>query len=329
MVLFLSESDVEAAITMDDALRSIRAVFVSQGEGRAESTPRHHVKLNGTRLGVQGAVLEHGWAGAKVNVTTADLTRTWSLLYDGDATLLCMAHARRLGQLRTAAATGISVDVLARKDARTLAIIGTGFHGYTQVEAVTRLRPDLRVLVFGRTPERSEDFAERLRNDFGLVVETRPEADAAVAEADVVVTMTRSSEPVFHGEHLRPGAHVALVGSNDPRKRESDATVFERAARVYTDDLEQARLESGDLIAAVDDGALSWDRVELLGAAVAEADVNGTGSARTDPEAITVFSSHGIALWDAAITAEAFRRALELGVGFELPLDGSAGSKER
>jgi ornithine cyclodeaminase/alanine dehydrogenase len=331
MVLFLDESDVQAAVTMDDALRAVRESLVAQGKGSADNAPRHHAAVGQMRIGVQSAVVEGDalWTSAKISVTTTALTRSWTLLFDCNATLLCIAHARRLGQLRTGAATGVSADVLGRRDAKVLTILGTGFHGFTQVEAVTRLRPDLKVIAWGRTPARTEEFAERLRASFGLEVETRRDADQAAAEGDIVVTMTRSCEPVLHGAYVSPGTHVVLAGSNNRKRREADAELFACATAVYTDDIAQAKHESGDLLGAIAEGALTWDRVELLGDAVAEADRDGTAAIASDPTATTVFSSHGVAMWDTAITADAYCRATELGIGTLVPIDGTAVSKER
>ena len=342
MVLFLSESDVDSVVTMDDALAAVRQAFIAQGTGQAFNAPRQRITLHDALLQVMGGAVEtkpvssgqarpndSGWLLSKIGASTTDRRRTWSLLFDQDANLRCILLSQRLGQLRTGAATGVSADVLGRPDARVLTCLGAGFHAFTQVEAVTRLRPGLTVLVWSRTPARAEAFATRLRESFGLSVEIREDADAAVAEGDIIVTMTRAGEPVLRGAFVKPGTHVVLAGSNEPNKREADAELFRRAAKVYVDEIPQAKIESGDLILAVQEGALTWDRVEVLGNVVAAAVGVGQSQHRPDPEAITVFSSQGVGMWDTALAAVAYRNACERGVGTKLPVDGSSVSKVR
>jgi ornithine cyclodeaminase/alanine dehydrogenase-like protein (mu-crystallin family) len=127
---------------------------------------------------------------------------------------------------------------------------------------------------------------------------------------DVVVTITTSRDPVLRGEWLREGALVCAAGANDPRKRELDNTVLERAAFVCCDSKGNAKLESGDLIEPVQSGVLDWLEVHELHEVVA-----GEVAGRQTENDIAVFKSNGLAVWDVAIAAELLRRARERGVG--------------
>jgi len=144
----------------------------------------------------------------------------------------------------------------------------------------------------------------------GLPVEAA-EPDAAGRSADVLITDTCSSEPIFDGALLAPGSHVNAVESNFAQKRELDVAALRRADRVVNDSAGVAHLESGDLLM----GAFDWDRLEDLGTIVA-----GQAPRRRGDDEITGFESHGLALEDLACAVRVVRRARELGIGVELPV---------
>jgi len=133
------------------------------------------------------------------------------------------------------------------------------------------------------------------------------------AVCDVVVTVTTSKDPVLRGEWLRPGALVCAVGANEPRARELDNVVLERAAFVCCDSREQARLESGDLIEPVEAGVLDWLEVHEL-----QEVVGGELEGRQSDDDIVLFKSNGIAAWDVAIGAVALEKARKKKVGKKL-----------
>lgn len=330
MVLFLSDTDVADLVSMDDALTSVRAALAAQAEGQGENARRQRVGLPGARLRVAGGVFaaardepggsgDVGWMGAKLSVSAGDRRRGWMFLFDRNADLRCVMSANRMGQLRTGAASGVSVDLLAGPEASVMASLGSGYQAWTQVEAVLRVRALDRVLVWSRTPERAEDFARRVRATFDVAAQAAPTAADAVRTATIVTTMTTAIEPILSGNDVAPGTHVVLGGSNNPHHREADAELFRRADRIYVDDLGQAREESGDLRLAVDEGAVRWEEVHGLAQAVA-----ATAGARREPcEAITVFCSQGMGLLDVSLAAEVFVRAEERGIGTPLPIDGA------
>jgi ornithine cyclodeaminase/alanine dehydrogenase len=163
-----------------------------------------------------------------------------------------------------------------------------------------------RVVVSSRSRERAEAFAEANGTD---VAESPSEAGGC----DVVVTATSSKDPVLRGDWLADGALVCAIGANDPRARELDAQVIARATVVCCDSIEDARLESGDLIEPIAAGQLDWLEVQEL-AQIVSGELPGR-QADTD---VVVFKSNGIAPWDLAIGHEVVRRARERGVGTQL-----------
>jgi ornithine cyclodeaminase/alanine dehydrogenase-like protein (mu-crystallin family) len=137
---------------------------------------------------------------------------------------------------------------------------------------------------------------------------------AVVVEADVVITITKATEPLFEGDWLRPGTHVNAAGSNRATAREIDVRTVERADLIIIDDRSQGRFESGDLIASVEQGALAWDGVAELGEVVA-----GTHQGRRALGDVTLFESLGVAIEDVAVARRVYDKALRLGVGEDLP----------
>jgi ornithine cyclodeaminase/alanine dehydrogenase-like protein (mu-crystallin family) len=163
-----------------------------------------------------------------------------------------------------------------------------------------------RVVAYCRTEERLRSFCDRAGAE-------PAESHREAGEQDVVVTVTTSRDPVLRGEWLRPGALVCAVGANDRGARELDNVVLERASFVCCDSLEQAKIESGDLIEPVEGGVLDWLEVHEVHEVVA-----GDVAGRHSPDDIVVFKSNGIAAWDVAAGAAALERARERGVGREL-----------
>ncbi len=258
------------------------------------------------------------WHGATVYVS-GSVRAHWTLVFNGDEGLRAVVAGKTLARLRTGAASGVSAGALARPGPITLACIGAGYQAWTQVEAVSRVRPIGRLLVWSRTREHAEGFAARVRDGLGLPATPVATVADAVAGADVVTAATKARDPVIRGAAIRPGTHVVLAGSSHADRREADTDLFARAAAVFTDDLDLARAHSGDLRAAVADGALAWDDVRHLGAALDSTDARP--EARPDSGGITVFCSHGVGSWDLELARTALERAEAAGAGHRLGLN--------
>jgi ornithine cyclodeaminase/alanine dehydrogenase-like protein (mu-crystallin family) len=198
----------------------------------------------------------------------------------------------------------VAAKYLAKEGAGTLGVIGCGRQAATQVACIREAVPSIeRVVAYCRTEKSLRAFCKQQGAE-------PAESGHEPAEQDVVVTATTSRDPVLRGEWLRPGGLVCAIGANDRRSRELDNVVLERAVFVCCDSLEQARLESGDLIEPVERGVLDWLEVHELQEVVA-----GELGGRSSPEDVVVFKSNGIAAWDVAIAAAAVERARASGVG--------------
>ncbi len=309
MTLYLAEADVERLLSPDDALAAVERSFRNLAAGAVENLPRSRLRLSDGRFAVMAASdAELGYAAVKAYAALAGGARFALCLFAADRPeLVAVIEADKLGQLRTGAASGVAARYLAREGARTLGVIGCGWQAESQVACIRAALPALeRVVAYCRTPERLASFCERLDAEPG-------ETHRHPAEQDVVVTITTSRDPVLRGDWLRPGALVCAAGANQPRARELDNGVVERARFVCCDSLEQAQLESGDLIEPVQQGVLDWLEVHELHEVVA-----GEVAGRQAPDDIVLFKSNGIAAWDVAIAAKAVERARESGVGREI-----------
>jgi ornithine cyclodeaminase/alanine dehydrogenase-like protein (mu-crystallin family) len=309
MPLFLSESDVASLLEPADAVEVLEECFRRMAAGEVENAPRRRLRLpEGSLADMAAADLGLGVAGGKLYAATSEGVTLVVCLFDAvSGELEAVIEADRLGRLRTGAASGVAAKHLARRSSATLGVIGCGRQAETQVGAVRAAVPSIEhVVAYCRTPEGLDAFCERTGAE---AAESHREAGAQ----DVVVTITSSRDPVLRGEWLRPGAFVAAAGANVVSRRELDNAVLERATFVCCDSLEQARLESGDLVEPIAAGVLDWLEVHELHEVV-----SGEVAGRQSDEDVVVFKSNGLAAWDVALGAEAVRRAREHGVGTEL-----------
>ena len=289
---------------MEDAVRATEAVFRELGVGAARNQPRQRVRVPGRMLHTMSAGSAGlGFVGLKTYLTGRDGARFVVLLFDSRrGELVAILDAEALSQIRTGAATGVAADWLAPTDAGTCGIVGCGFQAEAQLEALAVVRPLRRVEVYCRTPERRRAFASRMARRLGLPVESADTAEAVVAGKELVVAATDARDPVVRGAWLRPGAFVAAIGGNALNRRELDRAAVLGAGRIVVDDLEQARIECGDLAAVVEAGELEWDRMETLGSVVAS-------GRKSPPSEGALFESQGIAAEDIAAAAVVYRRA--------------------
>ncbi len=318
MALFLTESDVRELLPMERALECVEASFVAQGGGHAVNRSRERILLPEVSLHyMAGALPDSRHLGLKIYTVSREASRFLVLLYDSaNGRLLSLMQADWLGRIRTGAASGIATKYLARADASRLAIMGTGRQARTQLQAISRVRKLTAVKAFGRNQDRLQAFCREMSKDVGLLVEPATTAEQAVRFADIVSTATSAQQPVVLGEWLQAGAHVNAIGANAANRRELDDEAVRRATFIAVDSVEQSRKESGDLIQGLKNIGRGWESVTELHAVVA-----GRNPGRSSADRITLFKSHGIALWDIAVAGFVYQQALERGMGRPLEID--------
>jgi alanine dehydrogenase len=314
--IYVTEADVGRLVTVKDAIDVLDELFATWGQGATANLPRQRARLPGGAFNLMGAA--YGAKGVHGLKAYAGLKggQFHTLLYSSsDGRLKAMIEADLFGQMRTGAASGLATRLLARTDARILGVVGTGRQSRAQVLAVCAVRPIKRVNVYARTPEHRESYARAMERELGLEVVPVVSGEACAAEADVVVTITNSVEPVCRTGWLAPGAHVNAAGANSADRRELDGETVLRAAVKVTDHLEQAKVEAGEFRDLVEAGKLAWSDIRELGELV-----TGKAKGRTSPSELTLFKSLGIALEDVAFAELVYQRALAAGAGRPIPV---------
>jgi ornithine cyclodeaminase len=220
-------------------------------------------------------------------------------LFDGDTGApRAILNAGGITAVRTAAVSGVATRLLAREDAKTLAVLGTGTQGRSHLDAMQAVRSFERVLAWSASG-RSLDGAESVAT-----------AEEAVRDADVICTVTALAEPIVQREWLKPGVHINAVGSSIPTTRELDTETMKDAA-LFVDRRESTLNEAGDFLFPQREGAIGPDHIR---AEIGEL-VLGTAQGRSSPEEITVFKSLGLAVEDLAAAEYVLARAEAENVG--------------
>ena len=317
MALFLDEQQVTDLLTMEMAIAAVEEALRQHGLGTAINNPRTRVRLPTGQLHMMGAALPtRGVIGYKAYTAVRGKTRFHVMLYSTDTgELLAMLQADRLGQMRTGAASGVATKHMARPEARSVGIFGTGWQARAQLEAVCLVRQIQSIKAFGRDATRRQTFCTEMSQQLGIQVEPVDTPEAVIRGMDVVITATNARGPLFDGNWLEPGAHVNAIGSNALIRREIDDTTVRRSALIVVDSKEQARLECGDLLGALERGLIHWEQVRELGDVVA-----GFIPGRRQASDITLFESHGLAIWDLAAGMAVYDAAKAKGLGRNIAL---------
>ncbi len=315
MALILREGDVQELIEMDDVIAGVEEAMRELGEGRAQNEPRRRAFAPDGLLNVMFASYPGGRCTGLKAYTVADgRVRFLVVLFGLDGSLQALIESDFMGAYRTGAATAVAVRALGTPGAATVALIGTGWQASTQALALSRVVEIKQLRVFSRNAERRAIFAAEQNDQLGVDVVDAPSAEAAVRGADIVVTITTSRSPVLEAGWIEPHALVVAAGSNFQNRAEIPADLVERARTVVVDQLSAAQLESGDLIQANEAGKFDWSQAIELGDVV-------TGKwERPERPGITIFESHGLALWDLAAGSVVVDAARERGTFQEIEL---------
>jgi ornithine cyclodeaminase/alanine dehydrogenase-like protein (mu-crystallin family) len=334
-VLVLSHRDVLAALPPQACAEAMAAVLA--GHARGETfMPLRSVMMPPDAAGLLG--LMPGWSrgrGDGRGTSTAvfalkavcvmpgnpalglDAHQGLVTLFDGETGVpTAILDASAITAVRTAAVTAVATGALARPDAATLAVLGAGTQARAHLRALAGVRAFERVWVYAPTAAHAEEAAEAATAAGLAGVTVAGSAQAALRDADVVVTVTSAREPVLRREWLKPGAHLNAVGASSPQNREID-TATVAASALFCDSRESLRNEAGEFRLAIAEGLITGDghvRAEL-GEVLA-----GTAAGRRDPGELTMFRSLGLAVEDLAAAQYAVATATRQGIGTEVEL---------
>ncbi|RZH69393.1 ornithine cyclodeaminase family protein [Natrinema altunense] len=313
--LFLTSSDVDTLATPAEYVAAVRDGYRQRGEG-APAQPRSKFLREdpaGMFTAYAAILPDTGAMGGYMYSAGFGAADGWFMtpLFDAESGApLALLDGASMNPFKTGAVGAVGVDELARDDADTLAIIGSGAQARGQLHATATVREFTDVRVYSPTPENREAFASDFDDALEADVRAVDSNTAAVTGADVVITATQASEPVVDGDDLEPGTHVTAMGQYSSDKRELDAETIARAT--YVPDLrDRATVDAGSFIQALEEGAITEDHVHAeLGDVVA-----GTEPGRTSDDELTVFDSGGTGIETVAAAYLLYERASERGLG--------------
>lgn len=305
----IDAAEVRRRLDYPSCIEAMRQAMRALSAGETRQLLRTMISLGEGRTFAQmpGALGTHDMFGAKLISVFGDPATPGRRRHRGVIVLfepdegrpVAIVDAEEITHIRTAAATAMATDALARPDADTLLIVGTGGQARTHLEALPQVRPFRRMLIWGRDPAKAAALAENYSWLGAQAVEHLPEA---VAEADVICTLTAASEPVLQGAWVRPGTHVNLVGSSGPGPVECDHEMVVRA-RYIADSRASALDAAAEFLDARAAGLIGDDHIA---GEIGEV-LLGKVAGRTGADDITLYKSLGHAVQDLAATAHLYR----------------------
>jgi thiomorpholine-carboxylate dehydrogenase len=321
MPILLSEMDVRIVLSMDDLIEAMRAALVQFSSGQVKQPLRSVIDAGSPRgffgvmpafipqpaaLGTKLVTVFGGNAAANLPTHLATI-----VLVDPDTgELLAVMDGRYITEARTAAVSAVSARLLAKEDAATLGIIGSGVQARSHLEALTRVRTLRQVRVWSPSAERRATFVREMKKHTTGKLTAATSAREAIEGADLIVLATSSGKPVVSSEWVSAGAHVCAVGACRPDQREMDTALVSRA-RVFVDSKTAAFAEAGDIVLPIGEGAFDQSHIAgELGEVAA-----GTIPGRQSNDDITIFKSVGMAVEDVAAAHMAYTRAAGRGLG--------------
>ncbi len=304
-MILIDQDEVRARLTYELCIPIVAEAMKALSAGDTRQLLRGIIPLaQGRMFGVMpGAMGEHEAFGAKlISVFPENFAKGIQshqgvvVLFDPDTgAVSCVAHAGEVTAIRTAAASAVATDALARPEATRLAILGYGEQAETHLKAIRHVRPIEAVTVWGRSAERAKRFAEHMSAETGLSVRAAPDARSAIEGADIICTVTSAAEPVLFGDWIAPGTHINLVGSSHAGPTEVDHDLVVRS-RFIADSRASVLAAGAEFLKAKAAGLIDDDHIVgeigevLLGRVVG----------RRTPEEITVYKSLGHIVQDLA-----------------------------
>ena len=317
--IWLNEQDVTSTVSLSDTIVALESGLTALAANQAHNIPKAlSAFADGSSTHSLGSVLSaDGYCGFKNWVHTKRGAKAVFVLFDANnGSLLSMMEANALGQLRTAAMTGLGTKWLCKESAGDMALIGSGRQAIMQVAAVHAVRPLKTLRIWSPTREKREAFALDVQRQFGFRVQATETLEAATEGADIVTLVTRAREPFLHGRMLARGAHLNAVGAILPGNAEVHEDIFERVGFITVDDVVNAKKSSQEFMDHFGAAEGDWSAVHALGDVIA---------GHTQPGAdvdVTLFKSVGMGISDLCVARMAYERGIAAGKGTLLPLQG-------
>ncbi|HZT50954.1 MAG TPA: hypothetical protein VFA22_03430 [Stellaceae bacterium] len=314
--LWITEADVTALMALPDAVDALERTLAMEAKGEAASMPKTHlmVAANDAMHAIGGAVRGAGICGTKTWVNLGGRSQTVLVLFSlEDGALRAVIEATALGQMRTAAMTGVGTRRLAPAEADELAVIGSGKQALPQAAACAAVRGVKHLRVFSRRPEAREAFAAAARKELGLRVTAAPTLADAVRDAPIVTLITNATEPFFGAALAARGSHINAMGAIVPARCEFMQDIFPRCAVIAVDTVAGVRELSSEFRRRFGEDEAAWQTVQPISTIVAEGRTRPTGAD------LTLFKAIGMGLSDLALGIEILARAEKRGGAHRLP----------
>lgn len=305
MIRFIDREEVAKRLTYEMCIPIVRQAMIAFSRGETKQLLRSIIFLSDGRLfGVMpGAMGASAPFGAKLISVFAENFALGKPSHQGLVILfdpetgapVCVVDAGEITATRTAAASAVATDALARKDARRLAILGYGEQAATHARAISHIRNLEAIVVWGRSPERARAWAERMQAELAVPVISAQTVEEAVAEADIVCTVTSSTEPILKGDWVRPGTHLNLVGSSHAGPVEVDNNLVVRS-RFIADSREGVLNQGAEFLRAKEAGLIGDEHIVAEIGQVLAGEVEG----RRSTDETTVYKSLGHIVQDLA-----------------------------
>ena len=302
---YIDRDEIARRLTYDRCIPIVREAMIAFSTGETKQLLRAILPLSEGRLfGVMpGALGAHKPFGAKILSVFKDNGLKGKQSHQGVVLLfepdggepVCLLHAGEITAIRTAAASAVATDALARKDAKRLTILGTGEQAVTHARAISKVRKLETLVLWGRCPDHAQRLAEKLRGELSIEVLVAPTTRVAVVDADIVCTVTSAVEPIMDGKWLRPGAHINIVGSSYAGPVEVDNETVTRA-RFFVDSREGVMAQGAEFLNAKRAGLIGDDHIVGEIGEVLASKVKGRRSA----DEITAYKSLGHIVQDLA-----------------------------
>jgi alanine dehydrogenase len=327
-MLILNMEDVRRALPMDQAIGAMKAAYASLSNGTAVVPLRTRInipKSDALSLFMPAFVSSQDGDALAIKVVSLFPTnpsrglayiQAAVLVFDSETgQAIALLEGGTLTAIRTGAASGAAVDLLAREDSKIVAVFGAGAQGRTQLEAACTARKIETAYIFDSSSDKAKFFAEEMKGRISIPkdIQIASSAKEAIEQADIICTATTSQKPVFNDNDVKPGTHISAVGSYTPDMQEVPAETLQRA-KIFVDSRSASLAEAGDLIQPM--GAGVFDESHICGE-LGEV-ISGKIPGRQTAEEITYFKSVGIAVQDAMAAQVALKNAREMKIGTEV-----------
>lgn len=322
----ITEAMVETHLTMKDCIAAMRGAMLSVSRDETTLPIRQYMPIPNTQgkmALMPGTITSPDVYGIKLvckYIREPDSRYGTHvgmvLVFDSETGLpLAMVEGSSLTAIRTAAASALATDILANPDCETLAILGCGEQARRHVHAMLAVRSPQNIFVWGRNQTRAEAFAQRMSAETGRLISAKKSAEDTVSNADLICTTTSSKSPILHGNWVKSGTHLNLVGAAIASSREVDDALVLKS-RYFTDYRPAAMAAAGELLDAIKNNVVTEGHIIGEIGEVIEASIKG----RTSSQDITVYKSLGVAAQDLAAAHWLYDKSLKLDFGTEINL---------